>query len=226
MVAQGLGGGGVLIAVLVVGAIAIGRRGGADHLPPPGTPRPPPPPPPPPPPRGGTVPPEFVEALVTYALADVDRVVETSPNRGPEIDRMLEYTGQAPGQNWCAAALSSWIRDASVESGIAAPARSAGARALVDQLRAAGVVDWIPKASMPVGFIAPRGAIGLWDRSTRPGGWEAHVGVSEGRHADGPTWRSIEGNGPPSGDRVTWTLRTSDDPRLLGVAVWRTGVVA
>lgn len=41
MVAQGIGGG-VLIAVLVVGAIAIGRRGGADHLPPVGSPPRPP----------------------------------------------------------------------------------------------------------------------------------------------------------------------------------------
>lgn len=169
----------------------------------------------------GRVPEDFPSALVAFARADVGRVRETSPNRSPEIDRMLAATGQAPGQNWCAAALSSWIRDASTDTGIAPPGNSAGARALVDQLRHGGFVKWMPAPDLPADFIPPVGAIGLWDRSTEPGGWQAHVGVATGEGRGPRRWASIEGNGPPTGDRVAEITRSLDDPRLLGFAVWR-----
>jgi hypothetical protein len=162
---------------------------------------------------------KFREALVALALADVDRIVESGgKNRGPEIDAALAEVGQAPGQNWCAALLSRWVRRAFQIAGVSPKfAGTAGAKATGYAAAAAGELVKAPDMNPE---NCPPGTIVFWDRS--PGepfsSWEGHIGVLI-RWTSPASFVSAEANSGAQADRVALMPRRKDDPRLIGGAV-------
>lgn len=157
--------------------------------------------------------------LVLRAAADVDRVIETAKNTGPEIDRYLAAVKEAPGANWCAAGLAAWLRDVYDERGEPVPFQLVSGAKLQGQIltRYPGA-RWVPAALIDR-LTVPLGSILVWDRSNPPhSGYEGHIGVLE-RWQDADTMETIEANSGPRGDRVARMRRPRNDPRLLGAAV-------
>lgn len=149
----------------------------------------------------------FAQALVMAARADVGIHEEGGANRGPHVDAYLQSVGLSPGAEWCGAAVTTWLREASALTGLDLPVNgSAAAKAFVAQFQAAG--KWIPRRAL-AGKVQP-GMILVWDR----GGWKGHVGVVESVSADGV--HTIEANSGPACDAVVRNVRQLSDPMLLG----------
>jgi hypothetical protein len=166
---------------------------------------------------GGT----FRAELVKRAAEDLG-IQETSKNDGPEVRQYLANVNQPPGQNWCAGAVWTWIRDASERSGsprvleVIPPTGSA--KAVADGPKRVGW--WVPVETVRASSERPPpGSVPIWDRSVPPGSsWEGHIGVLESW--DGDTFKSIEGNSGATWDRVARMERALADPRLLGFVVF------
>ena len=134
--------------------------------------------PPPWSPRRGTA--------LSLAVLDAARAVlaegymETPPgsNRHPWIDAALRALGVPVGSSYCAAGATYCLREAARATGLPMPvAGSAGARALLEQFRAAG-------RSLPPDRwreLYP-GCLAFWPRGS---GWQGHVGVVEEVRGDG-----------------------------------------
>lgn len=158
--------------------------------------------------------------LVERAREDlIDPVMETARNTGPVVDEYLAAVGEAPGSNWCAAAMAAWLRDAYASLGRTAPFRLVSGAELQGQLiRASGAGAWVDPSGMSRASCPP-GTIVVWDRSTPPfSGFEGHIGVLED-WIDADQFHSIEGNSGRTGDRVARMVRTRQDPRLVGAVV-------
>lgn len=156
------------------------------------------------------------ERLLGRALLDLAAGVheEGGHNDGPRVRGMLATVGCAPPANWCAAAVSTWLREAERDLGTVAPIKAcAGAKGLMAELqkldRWTGVGDLRAKPE-----LARPGSIVVWHRGA-PGAWTGHVGVVE--RLDGDTLVTVEGNSGPAGDRVARMRRPLSDPNLLGV---------
>ena len=169
----------------------------------------------------------FGAELVARALEDLERVVETAHNSGPIVDRYLADVGANPGDNWCAAASSAWIRDAAERSGdariLGVVQLTGGAKATADGPKRAGwyvPASELPRAPAELHALVPPGSVSIWDRSQPAGSsWPGHIGVLE--KWTGPAeYQSIEGNSGPAGDRVARMVRTVEDPRLEGFVIW------
>jgi hypothetical protein len=170
----------------------------------------------------------FRDELVKRAREDIGRVIETSRNDGPIVRQYLANVGAGPGENWCAAAVWTWIRDAALRSGskrvLEIIPATGMAKALADGPKRVGW--WKPvrgEGVVPL-MRPPEGSLAIWDRSDPPGSsWQGHVGVIESWVDDqlGAQWfRSLEGNSGVTGDRVTRMERPLIDPRLLGFVVF------
>ena len=139
-------------------------------------------------------------------------VVESAANTGPVVDTYLRAVGYNPPANWCAAAVTAWMRAAYRKLGGDPPiAGGARAKAFKEQLEQLG--RWIPRERLKPSDIRP-GMIAVWHRG-EPGSWTGHIGVIE--RVEGTTLHTIEGNSGPRGDRVASMRRELADPRLLGV---------
>lgn len=149
----------------------------------------------------------LARALVAHARADLGVHEEGGHNRGRRVEEYLREVGVEAGSDWCAAALTTWLRAAAAETKIAAPVTgTAGAKAFIPQFQAVG--RWIPKADLP-GRVRP-GTVLVWDR----GGWKGHVGVVA--EVQGEWVTTIEGNAGPTSDAVVEQRRSLSEPRLLG----------
>ncbi|MDC0746690.1 CHAP domain-containing protein [Polyangium mundeleinium] len=141
-------------------------------------------------------------------------VAETFANTGPVVDRYLAAVGISPPANWCAAAVTAWMREAYMGLGGPPPiAGGARAKAFKEQLEARGT--WIPAAKLTAAKVRP-GDIAVWHRGD-PGSWMGHIGVVESVDRDGKGFHTIEGNSGTKSDRVALMYRTFADPRLLGI---------
>ncbi len=139
-------------------------------------------------------------------------VREVAGNSGPRVNALLRAVHVAPPANWCAAAVTSWLRAAEAATGLPSPiAGSAGAKAVMAQLQAKS--RWWPKHDLP-GRPIEAGMIVVWHRGD-PGAWTGHIGVVENAESD--RLETIEGNSGPAGDRVARMRRLLSDPMLLGV---------
>lgn len=156
-------------------------------------------------------------AVLEEAKRDLARgVSETSTNSGPIVDEYLRAVGIAPPANWCAAAVTAWIRRAYKRLGYEAPVKgSAQAKAFIGQFEK--ISQWVPKDQLSkfAGAIPP-GSIVIWSRGD-PNSWTGHIGVFEKQI--GNELHTIDGNSGPKGDRVARMQRKMDDPRLLGIGV-------
>jgi hypothetical protein len=141
-------------------------------------------------------------------------VKETGTNTGPVVDAYLRAVGIEPPANWCAAAVSAWIREAYKELGYDSPFKgTAQAKGFISQFER--IAKWVPKDQLHkfAGAIPP-GSIVIWSRGD-PASWTGHIGVFEKQI--GNELHTIEGNSGPKGDRVSRMQRKMDDPRLLGI---------
>ena len=141
-------------------------------------------------------------------------------NDGPDLRRLyFSPIHLAPGSNWCAAALWSWMRRAAERLGVAMPIDgSAGAQATMAQFKAAGL--WITAATArahPELIVA--GMVPVWDRASAANPWMGHIGVTSGPvyDAEGPLFPTVEANSGPFADRVSASsVRDLHDPKLFG----------
>lgn len=132
-------------------------------------------------------------------------------------DLYLAPLGLPDGDNWCAAAVASWLRRAAKRTGHPSPiAGSGGAKETMRQLQRA--VLWIDRADLRPEDVRP-GMISVWDRSDpkRPEtSWWGHIGVVAGPVDASGVYLSVEGNSGNGGE-VAEMRRRLDDPRLLGM---------
>jgi hypothetical protein len=170
--------------------------------------------------RGG-----FGEALVAAAVADLGVSEDIGQNDGRRIREYFSGSRVKPPANWCAAATTTWIREAARAFGVAPPIPgSLQAKQLRDQIREAarrpeGAARWHEAEELrrDPGLLRP-GMVVIWDRSdpARPEtSWQGHVGIVVGR-PEGRTFATVEGNSGEQGDRVARMSRSLADPRLLG----------
>lgn len=158
-------------------------------------------------------------ALVKRAREDVGRVREQGgKNQGPEVNAYLRAVNEAPGGDWCAAALFVWLRDAAARVGVGAPfVGLAGAKATFARARA--VARFVAPADMSPDSCPP-GSIVLFDRS--PGApfssWEGHIGVLSAWTVPG-VFLLVSGNSGPTGTETTEAPCLVSGARLMGAAV-------
>lgn len=164
---------------------------------------------PPAPPAG------LAAAFLARARADLATGVrESAPNWGDRISKMLATVGVTEPANWCAAAVTTWLREAARGLVVEPPIRgSAGAKALMAQLQQAG--RWVSAEELRrnPGLLQP-GMIAVWHRGA-PGAWTGHTAVVASA-AVAVRFASIDGNGGSAGDRVAETPRDLRDPLFLG----------
>lgn len=155
----------------------------------------------------------FGAAMVAAARRSLG-VRERAPNSGPEIDAWLREVGLPPGSQWCAAAVSHWMLEASRATGRPAPIKGAGAaKQLLQNFRAAGRA--LDASQARAAALAP-GTVLVWDRSDPPGsGFQGHTAIVELDAGD--HWRTVEGN--TANDDVRRIQRRKDDPRFLGAGL-------
>lgn len=161
-------------------------------------------------------PPGLASVFLGRARADLDAGVrETAPNDGPRVRGYLAAVGVAEPANWCAAAVTCWLRDAARELGVEPPVRgSAGAKALMAQFQQANRFISAEELRRNPSLLQP-GMVAFWHRGA-PGAWTGHT-AAVASAAAGTRFTSIDGNGGPAGDRVAETPRSLSDPLLLGV---------
>ena len=139
-------------------------------------------------------------------------VCETGTNTGPVVDEYLRAVGINPPANWCAAAVTAWIREGSKEIGADPPVKGgAQAKGFIPQFERIG--KWMARDGLKAEAILP-GSVVIWSRGD-PKSWTGHIGIVEATR--GNTLYTIEGNSGPKGDRVSRMERKLDDPRLLGI---------
>lgn len=160
---------------------------------------------------------ELAAALVARASRDLG-IVETGHNSGQEINAYLRAVNEAPGSNWCAAAVSAWLKDAYATVGRTCPVSLvSGAKLLGRNLEAAG---WrrVPRALGNYQNVPP-GSIPVWDRSG-PGtpAYFGHIGVVTAWPWPGAAngrFESVEGNSGTDGKRVARMSRSQRDAKLM-----------
>lgn len=149
------------------------------------------------------------------ARVDLARpTVETGPNSGPRIDQMLAEVHMPPGNPWCAAALTAWMRAGAASARVPPPlAGGALARDWIPQFQA--LDRWHDVAELRAGRGLRAGDVLVWRRGpshTTMG----HIGIAESVSPQGDTAHTLEGNSGPDGARVARMVRALGDPLLLG----------
>lgn len=157
-------------------------------------------------------------ALLERALDDLNAGVreEGRRNDGPRIREYAANFDLAPPLNWCAVAVSTWLREGCHGYFQEPPIPgSAVAQNIMHQLIPLGL--WCPKRSITLSAIQP-GNLLIWQRPPEP--WMGHVAVIEKRMS--PILAgTVEGNSGPLGDRVARMQRRLDDRLLLGIGLLR-----
>lgn len=164
----------------------------------------------------------FASALIDAAARDIDVTEDIAKNDGRRIREYFAGSRVDPPANWCAAAVTFWVRAAARALSVPMPiAGSLQAKVLGEQLAelaARGRGAWHTAEELRRNpALLKVGDIVVWDRSdpARPEtSWFGHVGLVV--EIAGETFGTIEGNSGPHGDRVARMKRTLADPRLIG----------
>jgi hypothetical protein len=168
----------------------------------------------------------FATRLVNAVFADLKAGVheDIAPNDGHRIREYFEGSGLTPPANWCAAAVTTWIREAAEETDEPPPIQgSMQAKKIRDQIIENG--EWFSAEQLRKNpSLVKPGMIVVWDRSKPDDpstSWWGHVGVIVS-FADTGAFKTIEGNSGTDGTRVAEVTRKLDDPKLLGAgAAWK-----
>ncbi|WP_437591511.1 peptidoglycan-binding domain-containing protein [Sorangium sp. So ce1000] len=164
---------------------------------------------PPAPPAG------LAAAFLACARADLAAGVrETAPNYSERIQKMLDAVGVTWPDEWCAAAVTFWLRAAAQELHVEPPVRgSAGALALKAQFERAERFVSAEELRRNPALLQP-GMVGFETRGD-PGSGKGHT-YAIASAATAMRFTSIDANGGSLGDRVAETQRDLRHPRFLG----------
>jgi len=152
----------------------------------------------------------FGSSVLAAAKADLGFREDLGKNDGKRIREYFKNFGMGGGQDWCAAAVSTWMKEAG-----GGPIKGAvGARNVGEQFRQAG--KWVPKSEITPEVMTP-GNIVVWSRGG-PDSLKGHIGVINSFDGkDGFT--SVEGNSGPHYDSVVINSHSINDSNLLGVGI-------
>ena len=166
----------------------------------------------------------FADAVVQMARQDVGVTEQGGDNRGPRVEEMQRNTGNAPGDAWCASAVSTWMFEAARALGRQRPIRgSAGVKELVQQMQDAknGAVGWIDVADLRANpALVQPGMFVMWTKSTY-GSSLGHVGLVQTPATSGGTFTTIEGNAGAASDRVVEAVHPLSSEKLYGMGYFR-----
>ncbi len=151
----------------------------------------------------------FGEKVLSIAQSDLGVHEDLGKNDGKRIREYFKYFNMGAGQNWCAAAVSAWMK----EAGGGPISGAVGARAVGSQF--ASINKWVPKNKITEQCMS-LGNIVIFSRGG-PGSWEGHIGVIESSNGQGFT--SIEGNSGPKSDSVVRNSHSINDSNLLGIGI-------
>lgn len=152
----------------------------------------------------------FGAQVLANARKDLGVHEDLGKNDGKRIREYFKNFNMGGGQDWCAAAVSTWMKEA---GGGPVPG-SVGARNLAAQFNQIG--KWVPREKITTETMTP-GNIVVWSRGG-PDSWKGHIGVLES--FDGKnSFTSIEANSGPKSDSVVINTHSISDPKLLGVGV-------
>ena len=151
----------------------------------------------------------FGQKVLAAARQDLGVREDLGKNDGKRIREYFKYFGTTAGKDWCAAAVSAWMREA---GGGPIPG-SMGARNVGAQFQQVG--RWVPRDKISDKDLVP-GNIVVWARGG-PDSWKGHIGVIES--ASGTSFTSIEGNSGPTSDSVVKNSHSTKDGNLLGVGI-------
>lgn len=165
----------------------------------------------------------FGDMIASEAIKDIGITEQGGDNRGARVEQMQRVTGNAPGDAWCASAVTTWIEQASRAFGVQRPIRgSAGVKELVQQMQDPRNphVGWlgVEQLRYKPSLIRP-GMLVMWNRSTynsRLG----HVGVVT-QLLPSTDFVTVEGNSGAMSDRVSREVHRLDSPRLVGMGYFR-----
>lgn len=168
---------------------------------------------------------KFNLAILNSAKKDIG-VAETSKDSGPEIDKMLAAVGSLPGNAWCSAAVSSWIRKAAKKLEARNPikpdfpgtaAGSANPNNLVEQFR--NPIDttygWIPGEEIEANPSLLKPGMIIFFRKRLQNVNANHVAVFE-QPLNDKSFIVVEGNAGVKEDRVDRGLRKFLANTILG----------
>lgn len=152
----------------------------------------------------------FGSQVLSNALADLGVREDLGRNDGKRIREYFKYFNMGGGQDWCAAAVSAWMK----EAGGGPIAGAVGARNIAGQFDQIG--KWVPKNKITPQAMVP-GNIVVWSRGG-PDSWKGHIGVLES--FDGRSgFTSIEANSGPKYDSVVKNNHSINDGNFLGVGI-------
>lgn len=152
----------------------------------------------------------FGSQVLANAKADLGVREDLGRNDGKRIREYFKYFNMGAGQEWCAAAVSAWIK----EAGGGPIAGGVGARNIAAQF--AQIDKWIPKEKITSNAMTP-GNIIVWSRGDS-GSWKGHIGVLESFNGN-DSFTSIEANSGPRSDSVVRNTHSINDSNLLGVGI-------
>ena len=130
-------------------------------------------------------------------------------NDGKRIREYFKNFNTSSGQEWCAAAVSTWMK----EGGVSFIPGSLGALMVGEQFRQAK--RWVNKEKIKPEHLAP-GNIAVW-RAPKRGAGAGHIGIISS--SNGYDFTSIEGNSGPKGDRVYENSHNAKDSNLVGIGL-------
>lgn len=152
----------------------------------------------------------FGSAVLSAAKADLGVREDLGRNDGKRIREYFKNFGMSGGQDWCAAAVSTWMKEAGggpIKGGV-------GARNVGEQFKQAGL--WVSRDQITPKDMTP-GNIVVWARGG-PDSWKGHIGVISS--FDGKSgFISIEANSGPRSDAVVTNSHSIKDSNLLGVGI-------
>lgn len=161
---------------------------------------------------------QVAQALIAAARKDLG-VKETSMNWGPRIEQMLRNVGLVTPQEWCSAAVSTWVMAAFRNLNKASPLKGSDTpNLLVAQFKS-------PSNALKMGWIdgdeirrdnrvLQPGMIIFYQARTQRGSAN-HVGLVEQR-IDEAHYGIIDGNSGAGEDMVARTKKRYDSPTILG----------
>src|SRR5277367_2374771 len=108
----------------------------------------------------------FGQSVLSRAQADLGVHEDLGKNDGKRIREYFKPFGMDAGQDWCAAAVSTWMSGGPIRGGV-------GARAIGEQFAQAN--RWVPRKEITSAAMTP-GNIVVWARGG-PDSWKGHIGV-------------------------------------------------
>src|ERR1035437_801637 len=151
----------------------------------------------------------FGQGVLSAAKADLGVKEDLGKNDGKRIREYFKLFNMEPGQDWCAVAVSTWMR----EAGGGPIAGGAGARNIGTQFAQANL--WVPRKKITKEVMLP-GNIAVWSRGG-PGSWKGHIGVISS--SNGNSFTSIEANSDRKSDSVVENSHSINDTNLLGIGI-------